>query len=401
MSRSDTENPITENLLTENLLTENPLVGELSIIGLKGSKDFVSKVDYYLREWRNHDGTFITKAACPRFGTGEAKGIIYETVRGHDVYIFCDCFNYGVHYNMFGMEVPMSPDDHFQDLKRIIAAAGGKPRRITVIMPMLYEGRQHRRGARESLDCALALNELVSMGVTNIITFDAHDARVQNAIPLSGCENVTPNYQMIKALHNTVEDFSFDSDEAIIISPDEGGLNRAMYYSSVLGLDLGMFYKRRDYSTVINGRNPIIAHEYLGNDVSGKDVIIIDDMISSGDSILDICERMKGAGARRVFAFITFGLFANGFDKFDQAYEAGMFNKIFTTNLIYVPEALEKREWHTTVDMSKFIALIIDTLNYDNSISKLLNPVEKINLLLNKESNGIGGDEDLDSESYE
>ncbi|NLM60810.1 MAG: ribose-phosphate pyrophosphokinase [Clostridiales bacterium] len=366
---------------------DNQLVGQLSIIGMHGSEEFVQKVDRYIREWRGEDKSFITKAACPRFGTGEAKGIIYETVRGHDVYIFCDCFNYGVTYTMFGMDVPMSPDDHFQDLKRIIAAAGGKPRRITVIMPMLYEGRQHRRGARESLDCALALHELVNMGVTNIITFDAHDARVQNAIPLSGFENVLPNYQMIKALKNTVPDFCFDCKNAIIISPDEGGINRAMYYASVLEMDLGMFYKRRDYSTVINGRNPIVAHEYLGNDVAGKDVIIIDDMISSGDSILDIAYRLKSSGARRVFVFVTFGLFANGLDKFDEAYKAGKFDKIFTTNLIYVPESLKQREWYSMVDMSKFIALIIDTLNYDKSISSLLDPVDKINKLLGRGKN--------------
>lgn len=363
---------------------DNQLVGQLSIIGMRGSEEFVKKVDRYIRQWRGYDKTFITKAACPRFGTGEAKGIIYETVRGHDVYIFCDCFNYGAKYSMFGLEVPMSPDDHFQDLKRIIAAAGGKPRRITVIMPMLYEGRQHRRGARESLDCALALHELVNMGVTNIITFDAHDARVQNAIPLSGFENVLPNYQMIKALKNSVPDFCFDNKNAIIISPDEGGINRAMYYSSVLEMDLGMFYKRRDYSTVINGRNPIVAHEYLGNDVSGKDVIIIDDMISSGDSILDISEKLKKVGAKRVFVFVTFGLFTNGLDRFDEAYKAGYFDKIFTTNLIYIPESLMQREWYRMVDMSKFIALIIDTLNYDKSISSLLDPVEKINRLIGR-----------------
>lgn len=363
---------------------DNQLVGQLSIIGMRGSEEFVKKVDRYIRQWRGYDKTFITKAACPRFGTGEAKGIIYETVRGHDVYIFCDCFNYGAKYSMFGLEVPMSPDDHFQDLKRIIAAAGGKPRRITVIMPMLYEGRQHRRGARESLDCALALHELVNMGVTNIITFDAHDARVQNAIPLSGFENVLPNYQMIKALKNSVPDFCFDNKNAIIISPDEGGINRAMYYSSVLEMDLGMFYKRRDYSTVINGRNPIVAHEYLGNDVSGKDVIIIDDMISSGDSILDISEKLKKVGAKRLFVFVTFGLFTNGLDRFDEAYKAGYFDKIFTTNLIYIPESLMQREWYRMVDMSKFIALIIDTLNYDKSISSLLDPVEKINRLIGR-----------------
>ena len=362
---------------------ENQLVGQLSIIGMRGSEEFV-KVDGYIRQWRNSDQSFITKAACPRFGTGEGKGIIYETVRGHDVYIYCDVFNYGVTYRMYGMSVPMSPDDHFQDLKRIIGAAGGKPRRITVVMPMLYEGRQHRRGARESLDCAIALKELVDMGVTNIITFDAHDSRVQNAIPYSGFENVLPHYQMIKALKNNIPDFHFDCNNAIIISPDEGGLNRAMYYSSVLGLDLGMFYKLRDYSRVIDGRNPIVAHEFLGNDIKNKDVIIIDDMISSGDSILDVADQLKQRGARRIFVFATFGLFTDGLDKFDRAYEEGRISKIFTTNLIYVPEKLEKSEWHVTVELSKFVALIIDTLNYDKSMSKLLDPVEKINNILSK-----------------
>lgn len=364
---------------------DNQLVGQLSIIGMRGCEEFVNKVDQYICDWREHDGTYLTKASCPRFGTGEGKGIIHETVRGHDVYIVCDPFNYGVSYTMYGMEVPMSPDDHFQDLKRIIGAAGGKQRRITVIMPMLYEGRQHRRGARESLDCAIALRELVDMGVTNIITFDAHDSRVQNAIPYSGFENVQPHYQMIKALKNTVKDFCFDCNGTIIISPDEGGLNRAMYYSSVLGIDLGMFYKRRDYSTVINGRNPIIAHEFLGNDLHGKDVIIIDDMISSGDSILDVADQLKQRGAKRIFVFATFGLFCNGLELFDAAYKEGRFDKIFTTNLIYTPEILKQREWHVTVDLTKFVALIIDTLNYDHSISKLLDPVDKINSILAKE----------------
>jgi ribose-phosphate pyrophosphokinase len=363
---------------------ENQLVGQLSIIGMRGCDEFVSKVDRYICEWRECSGTYITQAACPRFGTGEGKGIVYETVRGHDLFILCDAFNYGATYTMYGKEIPMSPDDHFQDLKRMIGAAGGKPRRITVIMPMLYEGRQHRRGARESLDCAIALRELVDMGVTNIITFDAHDSRVQNAIPYSGFENVSVHYQMIKALKNNIADFSFDCKNAIIISPDEGGLNRAMYYSSVLGFDLGMFYKRRDYSTVINGRNPIVAHEFLGNDVAGKDVIIIDDMISSGDSILDVADKLKQRGAKRIFVFATFGLFANGLAQFDAAYAEGRFDRIFTTNLIYIPDELKKREWHITVDLTKFVALIIDTLNYDHSISKLLDPVEKINNILNK-----------------
>lgn len=366
-----------------NCEEDKQLVGQLSIIGMRGCEDFVQKVDRYICEWRGRaPGSYITDANCPRFGTGEGKGIIHETVRGHDVYIISDPFNYGVHYNMYGMRVPMSPDDHFQDLKRIIGAAGGKPRRITAIVPMLYEGRQHRRGARESLDCAIALRELVDMGVTNIITFDAHDARVQNAIPYSGFESIQPSYQFIKTLKLTVPDFSFSNDSSLIISPDEGGLNRCMYYASVLGLDLGMFYKRRDYSKIINGRNPIVAHEFLGNNVDGKDIILIDDMIASGDSILDVADQLKCRGARRIFVFSTFGLFTQGLESMDEAYARGVFDKIFTTNLIYKSPEVLSRPWHTLVDITKFMALIIDTLNYDRSMSALLDPVDKINTLM-------------------
>ena len=293
-------------------------------------------------------------------------------------------FNHGITYKMYGVENRMSPDDHYQDLKRIIAAISGKARRLTVVMPMLYEGRQHRRTARESLDCAIALQELVNMGVTNIITFDAHDARVQNAIPLSGFDDVQTTYQMIKALSRQVPDISFDKEKTIVISPDEGGMKRAMYYSSVLGLDLGMYYKRRNYSIIIDGKNPIEAHEYLGRSVEGKDVMIIDDMISSGESVLDIAKMLKAQGAKRVFVFTAFGLFCNGLEKFDKAYADGEISKVFTTNLIYRIPDLFEREWYCEVDMSKYISILIDTLNHDETISNLLVPAQRIEKLLEK-----------------
>jgi len=355
------------------------LFGELSIIGMKGCESFVSQVDSYLKEWRNTNERFIVDAECPRYATGEGKAILHQTLRGHDVYIISDVFNYGVTYKMYGLTVPMSPDDHYQDIKRIIGAIAGKARRISVIMPMLYEGRQHKRTSRESLDCAMALQELVSMGVENIITFDAHDARIQNAIPLSGFDNVQPTYQMIKALIKNVKDLTLNKDNLMIISPDEGGMSRCMYYASVLKLELGMFYKRRNYSVIVDGRNPIEAHEYLGKRVDGKDVIIVDDIISSGDSILEIADKLKQKGAKRIFVFATFGLFANGLERFDRAYEEGKITKIFTTNLIYRPEELRRREWYCEVNMCKFVSLIIDTLNHDTTISGLLNPVKKIN----------------------
>jgi ribose-phosphate pyrophosphokinase len=364
------------------------IYGDLGIIAMPGCENLAAKVDSYLREWRGVDSkeqSYNIPIACPRFGSGEAKGLVKESIRGHDIFIICDVFNYGVKYRMYDQLVPMSPDDHYQDLKRIIAAMGGKARRITVIMPMLYEGRQHRRTARESLDCALALQELVSMGVTNIITFDAHDNRVQNAIPLHGFENVHPTYQMIKALVRNVPDIKIDRDNLTIVAPDEGSMSRCIYYSSVLGIDLGMFYKRRNYSVIVNGRNPIEAHEYLGNDVSGKDIIIVDDMISSGDSILDIASNMKARNARRVFVFTTFGLFVEGFDNFDKAYDQGFIDKIFTTNLVYARPGLLEKPWYCQVDMSKYIAYIIDTLNHDKSISELLSPVKRIKKLLGKE----------------
>ncbi|MBQ7106471.1 MAG: ribose-phosphate pyrophosphokinase [Clostridia bacterium] len=354
--------------------------GDLAIISMRGCEDISAKVDYYLKQWRNadEDQTYVIPANCPRFGSGEAKGVLEHTARGLDAYIICDCFNHGVTYKMYGQTVPMSPDDHYQDLKRIIAAFGGKASRITVIMPMLYEGRQHRRTKRESLDCAMALQELVSMGVKNIITFDAHDPRVQNAIPLDGFDNVQATYQMIKALLKSVPDIKLDREHTMIVSPDEGGMGRCIYYSSVLGLELGMFYKRRNYSIIVNGKNPIEAHEFLGADVKGKDLILVDDMISSGESMLDIAERLKKRGANRIFIFSTFGLFVEGYEKFDEYYENGYINKIFTTNLIYNEPELLSKPWYCNVNMSKYIALLIDTLNYDNSISNLLNPADKI-----------------------
>ena len=364
--------------------------GDMAIIAMRGCEEFASKVDYYLLQWRGmpDEHTYVINAQCPRFGTGEAKGLIDHTARGLDVFIICDCFNYGVTYKMYGQTVPMSPDDHFQDLKRVIAALGGKAKRINVIMPMLYEGRQHRRSARESLDCAMALQELVAMGVKNIITFDAHDPRICNAIPRGCFDNVQPTYQMIKALLRTVPDIRIDRDHLMIVSPDEGAMSRCIYYSSVLGVELGMFYKRRNYSVVVDGRNPIEAHEFLGNDVTGKDLIIVDDMISSGDSLLDIAAKLKAKNCNRVFAFTTFGLFVEGYEKFDQFYKDGLIDKIFTTNLVYGNEELMTKEWYSRVDMSKYVAYIIDTINYDNSISTLLNPIDRIKNVVEKYNKG-------------
>ncbi len=362
--------------------------GDLSVIGMRGCDKFVDQVDYYLKQWRAHEEkeSFVTYAECPRFGSGEGKGLSHSSMRGHDVYIISDCFNHGVKYKMFGEEVPMSPDDHFSDLKRVIASMGGKARRITVIMPMLYEGRQHKRTARESLDCAIALQELVNMGVQNIITFDAHDDRVSNAIPLTGFDSIRPTYQMLKALVRDVPDVSFNHEDIMVISPDEGAISRTMFYASVLGLDLGMFYKRRNYAVVIDGKNPIEAHEYLGKSIKGKDAIVVDDMISSGDSILDVSRQLKERGAKRIFLFASFGLFTNGYDAFDKAYAEGLFTKCFTTNLVYHPTGLMDKPWYSEVNMCKYVALIIDTLNQDHSIAAMLNPVEKIHNIINKQN---------------
>ena len=364
------------------------LFGELGVIGMRGCEEFVGRVDKYLCDWRYHSEgkTFLVGAECPRFGSGEGKALLHETMRGKDVYIISDVFNYGVTYKMRGLTVPMSPDDHYADLKRVISAVGGKARRITVIMPMLYEGRQHNRAARESLDCALALQELVSMGVSNIITFDAHDPRVQNAIPLHGFDNVRPTYQMLKALVRAVPDISFDPNDTLFIAPDEGAMSRTMYYASVLGIELGMFYKRRNYSIIVDGKNPIEAHEYLGKDVAGRDVIVVDDMISSGESMLDVASQLKERGARRVSMFATFGLFTSGYEKFDEAYASGMLSKVFCTNLIYRTPELLRKEWFVDVNMCKYVAYIIDTLNRDETISDLLDPAKRIHALMEKQA---------------
>ncbi len=369
------------------------LYGELSVIGMSGCEQFVLQVDNYLKEWRRHGGeeSFLAKAECPRFSTGEAKGLLHQSLRGHDVYIFCDPFNYSVTYNMYGQQVPMSPDDHFADLKRVIAAIAGKARRVSVIMPMLYEGRQHKRSHRESLDCALMLKELEMMGIQNIITFDAHDPRVQNAIPLCGFDDVRPTYQMIKAMVRACPDISIDKEDMVIISPDEGAMGRCMYFSSMMGLDIGMFYKRRNYAKVVNGRNPIEAHEYLGRDLHGKDAVIVDDMISSGESLIDVALQLKEKGAKRIFCFATFGLFTDGLEKFDNAYKNGVINRIFTTNLVHRSPELLSKDWYVEVNMCKYIAYIIDTLNHDETISNLLNPAKRIHNLLEKHKRELGG----------
>lgn len=369
--------------------TEIKPFGDLAIIAMKGCEEVASKIDYYLKDWRksqNVNGeTYLLEAACPRFGSGEGKGVIYETVRGKDVYIISDVFNYGVTFKMYGMNAPMSPDDHYQDLKRIIAAINGKARRMTVIMPMLYSGRQHKRATRESLDCAIALQELTSMGVENIISFDIHDPRVQNAIPLHGFEDFHPHYQMIKSFVRTEPDVKIDRNHMMIISPDEGGMSRCMYYSSVMELSLGMFYKRRDYTVIVNGKNPVVSHEFLGENIEGKDVIVVDDMIASGDSMIDVAKKLKERNAKNVYVFSSFGLFTEGLEKFDKAFEEGIIKRVFTTNLIYRKPELQNKEWHTEVDMSKYIAHIVDTLNYDRSLSELLDPVQKIKSILQQQ----------------
>ena len=373
-------------------------VGMLSLVGMKGCEEITTKVNNYLVEWRSqrhgelmNDADFIgycrdnyqLKAYCPRFGTGEAKGTLKESVRGHDIYILSDVFNYGVTYKMYGMDVPMSPDDHYQDLKRVIAAISGKARRVNVIMPYLYESRQSKRVGRESLDCATALQELTGMGVENIITFDAHDARVQNATPLHGFETVQPSYQFIKALLNHEDGLRIDNEHFVIISPDEGSMGRAIYLANILGVDMGMYYKRLDYSRRVNGRHPIAAYEFLGPNLEGKDMILIDDMISSGNTVIETAALLKKRGAGRIYICSTFGLFTDGLEKFDDAYSRGLFDKLLTTNLVYqTPELLEK-PYYINCDMSKYIALIIDTLNHDLSVSHLLNPVDRIKNCVN------------------
>ncbi len=365
-------------------------LGRLGVIGMSGCDGFCSKVDAHLKMFNDDMDdieTFLLPIKVSRFGTGEAKATLMHSARTYDVYIVVDCFNYGEKYKLYGQEIPMSPDDHYQDLKRVISAIGGKAKRITVIMPMLYEGRQHKRQSRESLDCAMALQELTSIGVDNIITFDAHDPRVQNAIPFKGFENVQPTYQMIKACLKYDKDIILNKENTMIVSPDEGAMSRCMYYSSVLEMELGMFYKRRDYSQVVNGKNPIIAHEFLGSNLDGRNVIVVDDMISSGDSMIDVSRELKKRNASRVFVFSTFGLFTEGFERFDKAYEEGLIEGVFTTNLIYAKPELLTKPWYHQVDMSKYIALLISELNAEHSISDLLNPINRINKILNKYKN--------------
>ncbi|MEE0128528.1 MAG: ribose-phosphate pyrophosphokinase [Eubacterium sp.] len=373
--------------------------GPLGIIAMPGCEAFADKVDQYLVQWRKnqaleHQGsiafygyqreTYKINISNPRFGSGESKAVINETVRGYDLYIVTDCFNYSVTYKMYGMTVPKSPDDHYADLKRVISATSSKAKRISVIMPMLYEGRQHKRSSRESLDCAMALQELVNLGVENIITFDAHDQRVQNAIPHKSFENVMPTYQMIKAIVNNIDDLKVDKDHLMVISPDEGAMQRCIYFATQLGVNLGMFYKRRDFTKVVDGRNPIVEHQYLGDPINGKDIIIVDDMISSGESMLEVAKKLKGLGANRIFVCTTFGLFANGLDVFDEAYKEGVFEKVFTTNGVYQTPELLSREWYQSVDLSKYVAYFLDTLNHDMSVSSLLDSSDKIDSILRR-----------------
>lgn len=374
-------------------------VGPLGIIAMPGCEALCDKIDKYLVKWRANQAsehqqniafygyqrdTYKVNVSLPRFGSGEAKGVVNESVRGFDLYIISDVFNYSCTYNMYGMEVPMSPDDHYADLKRVISAISGKAKRITILMPMLYEGRQHKRSSRESLDCALALQELVNLGVDNIMTFDAHDKRVQNAIPNGSFENIMPTYQMIKSLVNSVEDLHVDKDHLMVISPDEGALHRCIYFATQLGVNLGMFYKRRDYTRVVNGRNPIVEHQYLGDSVEGKDIIIVDDMISSGESMLEVCSKLKGLKAGRIFVCTTFGLFCNGLEVFDEAYKNGTFYRVFTTNGVYQTPELLSRDWYESVDLSKYTAYFLDTLNHDMSVSSLLDSSDKIEKILIK-----------------
>ncbi len=381
--------------LMEQMLPYAPL----KIAAMENCLELGQKINDYIISFRTHSineicdsplysnyhaDSYLVGCSCPRFGSGEAKGILSESIRGTDLFIMTDVCNYSLTYSVNGYLNHMSPDDHYQDLKRIISAATGKAKRINVIMPFLYESRQHKRSKRESLDCALALEELHDMGVANIMTFDAHDPRVQNAIPLSGFDNFQPPYQFMKALFREVPDLKVDKKHLMIISPDEGAMNRAVYFSNVLGVDMGMFYKRRDYSTVVNGKNPIVAHEFLGDDVAGKDVIIVDDMIASGESMLDVARQLKERHAARVFVCTTFGLFTEGFDKFDEYYEKGFINKVITTNLTYLPPVTKEKPYFITADMSKFLALIIDSLNHDLTIGAVLDPTAKIHALLDK-----------------
>ena len=376
-------------------------VGPLGLIAMRGTEEIAGKVNQWLLKWRKHaeattmpgDMTtapgmgredFLVRTSCPRFGNGEGKGLIKDSVRGLDLYILCDVGAYNCTYDMYGQKVPMSPDDHYMDLKRTIAAVGGKAKRITVIMPMLYGGRQHRRSSRESLDCALMLQELERMGVNNIITFDAHDPRVQNATPEGGFENVMPSYQIFKALLKKEKSLQLDKEHLMIVSPDEGALDRNIFYASVLGVDMGMFYKRRDYTRIVNGRNPIVAHEYMGNDVEGKDVFVADDILSSGESMIDVARNLKSRNANRIFAAVTFPLFTNGLELYNKAYEEGLIDGVISTNLTYRTPELQAAPWFIEADMSKYISYIIATLNHDRSLSKLLSPSDRIAMLKEK-----------------
>ena len=375
-----------------NLFSSEISAAPIGIIAMSSITELGAKINDYLVDWSKaagyEDDSFLIEAECPRFSSGDGKGLIKSTVRGKDLFIIVDVGNYNVKYNYFGMENAMSPDDHFQDLKRIIQAASGKANRINVIMPILYGGRQHRRSYRESLDCACALQELEAMGVSNIVTFDAHDPRVQNAVPLMGFDNVMPTYQVLKCLLRDVKDIDLSKDKFMVVSPDEGALNRNMYYASVLGVDMGMFYKRRDYSTIVNGRNPIVAHEYLGNPVEGKDIFVADDIISSGESMLDLAYNLKKKNANRIFTYATYTIFTNGLEKFDKAYEDGIISGVLGTNLTYRSPELLSRPWFHEVDVAKYIAYFIASINHDTSISNVIDPLAKINALL-KEHRGL------------
>ena len=407
MSESEAKNPILEQLAQGpdegaysryNQYGDNPMapVGPIALVPLKGSVEFTDKVNWYLNKRRSEyqEQEFISKypgfyrqdyriaVENTRFSSGEGKAVIQSSVRGHDLFIISDVTNFSCTYKMFGQENHMSPDDHYQDLKRVILACSGKARRINVIMPFLYEGRQHKRNSRESLDCAFALEEIYNLGVENIITFDAHDERVANAIPTSGFESLSATYQIIKEMYRSIPDLHFTEDKFMVISPDEGGISRAMYFASMLGVPLGTFHKRRDYTRVVNGRNPIVAHEFLGDSVEGLDILIVDDMISSGDSMLDIAREMKQRGARNIYCAVTFGLFTEGVEHFDRAYEEGIISKVFATNLIYRRPELLAAPWFADVNMSKFVALLIDAINHDSSLSNLIKPTDKIKKLL-------------------
>ena len=373
--------------------------GPLGIIAMAGCEELGEKINQWLLKWHSLQetqdeeyytspgvdrDTFLIKSSCPRFGTGEGKAVLRESVRGYDIFIIVDCFAHNVTYRMYGQDVPLSPDDHFQDLKRVIAAISGRAKRITVIMPMLYEGRQHRRTTRESLDCAIFLQELVNMGINDIITFDAHDPRMVNAVPLSGFENVMPTYQMLKALCRVEKELRIDKDHMMVVSPDEGAVQRNIYYSSILSLDMGMFYKRRDYTTVVNGRNPIVAHEYLGADVEGKDILVADDMLASGDSMIDVCRELKARKANRIYALTTFALFTSGPDAFRKAWEEGIITKVIAADLTYCAPEIKEEPWFALADMSKYISYLIATLNHDRSLHGLLNPYNRIKALLQR-----------------